>query len=227
MAEKTNTCSFGELLKTSCHKLNYTRSSGLKQLACFDKDTQTVYLWRAGLLEHHGENMTICFHHKQIFGNVFERYATKCCGILNNHRRKTQGSKKVTLHMAHQLKAKNFHVQPGLMLCRHCITIYENLINASSPDTEETSMDDTTYKVHSTPIKSLNISLETIDVSPVKLHSVAQHSRSTKAQKILDKVTDSYKNTIAEAYNVSMNVLDTSDFFFFLRTVMHSQKQQS
>ena len=95
--------------------------------------------------------------------------------------------------MAHQLKAKNFHVQPGLMLYRHCITIYENLINASSPDTEETSMDDTTYKVHSTPIKSLNISLETIDVSPVKLHSVAQHSRSTKAQKILDKVTDSYK----------------------------------
>ena len=222
MAEKTNTCSFGELLKTSCHKLNYTRSSGLKQLASFDKDTQTVYLWRAGLLEHHGENMTICFHHEQIFGNVFERSATKCCGILNNHRRKAQGLKKVTLHMAHQLKAKNFDVQPGLMLCRHCITIYENLISSSSPDTEETSMDDidevplddTTYKVHSTPKKRLNISLETIDVSPVKLHSVAQHSRSTKAKKKLDKVIDSYKNTIAEAYNVSMNVLDTSDSFF-------------
>ena len=220
MAEKTNTCSFGELLKTSCHELNYTRSCGLKQLACFDKDTQTVYLWRAGLLEHHGENMTICFHHEQMFGNVFERYATKCCGILNSHRRKTQGSKKVTLHMAQQLIAKNFDVQPGLMLCRHCITTYENLISASSPNTEaeETSMevalDDTTYNVHSTPKKRLNISLETIDVSPVKLHSVAQHSRSTSAQKKFDQVIDSYKSTIAEAYNVSKNVLDTSDSVF-------------
>ena len=81
-------------------------------------------------------------------------------------------------------------------------------------DIDEVALDDTTYKVHSTPKKRLNISLETIDVSPVKLHSVAQHSRSTKAKKKLDKVIDSYKNTIAEAYNVSMNVLDTSDSFF-------------
>ena len=106
MAEKTNTCSFGELLKTSCHKLNYTRSSGLKQLACFDKDTQTVYLWRAGLLEHHGENMTICFHHEQIFGNVFERYATKCCGILNNHRRKPKDQKRLPCIRYINLKQK-------------------------------------------------------------------------------------------------------------------------
>ena len=81
-------------------------------------------------------------------------------------------------------------------------------------DIDEVALDDTTYKVHSTPKKRLNISLETIDVSPVKLHSVAQYSRSTKAQKKLDKVIDSYKNTIAEAYNVSMNVLDTSDSCF-------------
>ena len=45
--------------------------------------------------------------------------------------------------MAQQLKAKNFGVQPGHMLCRQCITAYEN-ITASSLDTEaeETTMDD-------------------------------------------------------------------------------------
>ena len=51
MAQKTNMCSFRELLKTSCHELHYTRSWGLKQLVNYGKDTQTVYLWQAGLLE--------------------------------------------------------------------------------------------------------------------------------------------------------------------------------
>ena len=94
MAQKTNTSRFGELLKTSCHELHYTRSCGLKQFVDYSEDTQTVYLWRAGLLELHGENMTIFWHHEQVLGNVIERHATKCCGILKIHRRKTQGSKR-------------------------------------------------------------------------------------------------------------------------------------
>ena len=117
MAQKTNMCSFEELLKTSCHDLHYTRSCSLKQLVDYGEDTQTVYLWRAGLLEHHGENMTICLHHGQVldvfhnvFDNVFERHATKCCGILKIQRRKTQGSKRITLDMMQQLKAKKFDV---------------------------------------------------------------------------------------------------------------------
>ena len=135
MAQKTNTCSFRELLKASCHELHYTRSSGMKQLIDYGEDIQTVSLWQAGLLEHHGENMTICLHHKQVLGNVFERHATKCCGILKIHIRKTQGSKRITLDITQQLKGKNFDVQPGHMLCRQCRTAYENIINASSSDT--------------------------------------------------------------------------------------------
>ena len=77
MVQKTNTCSFGELLKISCHELHYTRSCGLKQLVDSDEDAQTAYLWRAGLLKHHGENMTICLHHEQVLVNIFERHATK------------------------------------------------------------------------------------------------------------------------------------------------------
>ena len=44
-----------------------------------------------------------------------------------------------------KVKAKNFDVQPGHMLCHQYITAYENIINASSPETEveETPMDDT------------------------------------------------------------------------------------
>ena len=38
--------------------------------------------------------------------------------------------------MVQQLKAKKFDVQWGHMLCRQCITAYENIINASSSETE-------------------------------------------------------------------------------------------
>ena len=72
MAQKTQTCSVGELLKTSCHELHYTRSCELKQLVDYDEDTHTICLWEACLLEHHVENITICFHHEQVLGNVFE-----------------------------------------------------------------------------------------------------------------------------------------------------------
>ena len=109
--------------------------------------------------------MTICLHHEQVLGNIFERHATKCCPILKIHTRKTQGSKRITLDIVQQLKAKNFDVQPDHMLCRQCITAYENMINAGSSDTEmeETSMDhndedaldDATYKVYETPRKRL------------------------------------------------------------------------
>ena len=95
-------------------------------------------------LEHHGKNMTVCLHHKQVLGNVFGWHATKSCGILKIHRWKFQGSKRITLDMVQQLKVKNFDIQPGHMLCRQYITAYENIINASSSDTEveETPMDD-------------------------------------------------------------------------------------
>ena len=224
MAQKTNTCNFGELLKKSCHELHYTRSCGLKQLVDYSEDTQTVYLCQAGLLEHHGENMSICLHHEQALGNVFEQHATRYCIILKIHRRKTQGLKRITLNIAQQLKAKNFDVQPGHMDCCQCITANKNIINASSSDTEveetpmdgiyEVALDDATYKVYETLTKCLNMSLEMVGMSPVNLHGAPQHSHATSTKQKLGKVVNMYKSIIAEAYNVNRDMLDTSDSVF-------------
>ena len=149
--------------------------------------------------------MSICLHHKQVLGNLFEQHATKCCGILKIHRRKTQGSKRITLNMEQQLQAKNFDVQPGHMLFHQCIAAYKNIINASSLATEEEEipMDDT-----------LNPSLETVGMSPVNLYGVLQHSQATSTMEKLDKVVNTYKSTIAEAHHVSKDVLHTSVCFW-------------
>ena len=126
--------------------------------------------------------------------------------------------------MTQQLKAKNFDVQPGHMLCCQCITAYENIINASSSDiemeetpmddTDEDALDDATYEVYETPRKGLNTSLETVGMSPVNLHGVPQHSCATSTKQKLDKDVGMYKSTIAEAYYMSKDALDTSDSVF-------------
>ena len=154
----------------------------MKQLVDYGEDTRTVYLSRAGLLEHDGENMNNCLHHEQVLDNVFERHAIKCCGILKIQRGKTQGLKRITIDMVQQLKAKTLNIQPGHMLCRQCITAYENIISTSSSDIEveetpiddidEDALDDAAYKVYETSRKLLITRLEMVGVSPVNLHGV-------------------------------------------------------
>ena len=59
-------------------------------------------------------------HYEQVFGNVFERRKSKCCGVLMKHRRKVKGEQVITLQMAQQLKNKNINVVPGQLIDRQC-----------------------------------------------------------------------------------------------------------
>ena len=75
--------------------------------------------------------------------------------------------------------------------------------------TDEDALDDATYEVYKTSRKCLNTSLEMVGMSPVNLHGVLLNSRATSTKQKLDKVVDTYESTIAEAYNVSKDILDT------------------
>ena len=57
-------------------------------------------------------------HYEQVFGNVFERRESKCCGVLMKHRCKVKGEQVITLQMAQQLKTKNINAVPGKLFCR-------------------------------------------------------------------------------------------------------------
>ena len=54
----------------------------------------------------------------KVFGNVFERRESKCCGILMKHRRKVKYEQVITLEIAQQLKTKNNNVVPGPQIFR-------------------------------------------------------------------------------------------------------------
>ena len=81
-------CDFGRVLETECNLIHYTRNCGMKNLNQFKEDDVHTYLWRAGLLKEKANILTICYHHEQLFGNVFERRESKWCGVLLKHKRK-------------------------------------------------------------------------------------------------------------------------------------------
>ena len=67
-----DSCDFGKLLNTPCDKLLYAQQSGRKNIKELDENLKSILLWRARLLKEKGM-FTICFHHEQLFGKVFER----------------------------------------------------------------------------------------------------------------------------------------------------------
>ena len=123
-----DSCDFGKLLNTPCDKLLYARKAGRKNIKEFGDDLQCILLWRARLLEEKNSVVTICFHHEQLFGKVFERKADKCCSILKPHCCNSKVHRVINLEMAKILKEKGFnYVLLGQKLCRQCVTESEKL----------------------------------------------------------------------------------------------------
>ena len=96
--------------------------------------------------------------------------------------------------MAKELKAKGYNVIPGHSLCRQCVKkdhIMEDYQNESDND----------YPCE-TPRKKLNTSLDTMGISPVHLHGVAQQSRASTAKNKLDRALEVPKTSTAESRRI-------------------------
>ena len=122
-----DSCDIGKLLNTPCDKLLYAQQRRRKNIKELDDDLQCILLWKTKLLKEK-DMFTICFHHEQFLGKVFERKADKCCSILKSHHSNRKAHRVINLEMAKILKEKGFNdVLPGQKLCRQCVTKYEKL----------------------------------------------------------------------------------------------------
>ena len=139
--------------------------------------------------------MIICNHNLEQFARIFERNTTKCCGLINQYKRKVKGQKIISLDVAVYLKQKRHKVLPGQKLCRQCINQYEKImkeqeeiaIDENETETEEelqTEEDGVEYE--ESRRKKLKTSLESIKVSTINFHTVPQHSRVTRAKDKLE-----------------------------------------
>ena len=59
--EILESCSLGNLLGEVCHKLSYSKTSGLKLLVELSSNEKYLVIWRTGLEDSIG--ITICYHH--------------------------------------------------------------------------------------------------------------------------------------------------------------------
>ena len=88
---KTNTCDFEGLLKTECNLQHLTRNFRIKNLDDFERDEADA---QSRTFKCEGERNDHMLHYEQVFGNVFERRESKCCGVLMKHRRKVKGEQR-------------------------------------------------------------------------------------------------------------------------------------
>ena len=164
-------CYFGVQLDTQCYKLEFWQTTGTVKLT--------------GLFGHEGE-LTICFHHQQLFGNVFGRRARYCCGVLQSHQRKVQSKKQISLLMAKELKAKGYNVTPGHSLCPFVISMLKNII-ISRRVIRMNQMLSRMNQIMTTLVKRQgrsSIQALTLQVSPLYIYMVLLNTVGLQLQKI-------------------------------------------
>ena len=109
-------CKFGVLLKEDCHQRTRVELVAFSDL---ENDDQVVYTWRAGI--EHSKAETICRYHENVFSDSQYMKDSKCCNPLDRHKKKKiNGTLRISLHWAVQLKEKNIDVVPGWKVCRNC-----------------------------------------------------------------------------------------------------------
>ena len=117
----------------------------------------------------------------------------------------------MSLMMAKELKAKYQIVNPGYSLTCKCVKKYDNIMEGDQNDSNvEQNEADNDYFCE-TPRKKLNIRLDTMGISPVHLHGVAQHSWASTAKNKLDRAVEVLKTSMSDAYVVSTDQLASSE----------------
>ena len=152
-----------------------------------------------------GERNGHLLHYEQVFGNIFERSESKCCGVLVKHRHKVKGEQVITLQMTQQLKTKNINIIPGQLYCRQCKAKFLLETEIDCIDDEDKGQSVTDADDEFTECETPRKKFESMAVSPVSLHAVPQHSRITNAKVKIDKIMNTIKSNISEAYKVQLH----------------------
>ena len=101
--------------------------------------------------------------------------------------------------MAKQLRINFPNVVPGYQLCQSCFdAIISKFHEQGNCELEESISCGTSEKSQ----EALNVSLETIGVSPIKLHGIPKHQRLSVTKSNVIKTMSKYEEHISKVYNV-------------------------
>ena len=140
-------------------------------------------------------------HFEQVFGNVFERRESKCCGVLMKHCRKVKGEQVITLQMAQTLNTKNINVVPGQLFCLLKLIFCQRQAHCIDDENKIQSVTDTDYEFIEcqTPKKKL----QSIGISPAILHAFMK----------------TLKSDISESYKVQVDCLKMQSLILMVKII--------
>ena len=195
-------CDIGKTIDDACHKTHHTRNRHLKLLSELDINTQNVLLWRAGLKNEllNAASTKVCFHHELKFGSSFERLHTKT----------VKGGHKITFEMAKMPDGKDIQLVPGFQLCRSCfkeaqthchdVSEVEDYDITIATDSYSSKAEEDPSEKH--PKIDNDDSLQSIGISPIKIHSIPKHVKVSYAHEKVDKTMSTLKQSFATAIGI-------------------------
>ena len=223
--ESLDSCFIGTKLAQSCHMFVYTRKAGLKQVSSLDARQIKLISLRTGLDSL--IDKTICLHHEQTVLSKYSHSHRKCCNPFSKHMKKVKtGLREITLEVWSDFQKLSISIIPGHRMCPTCHTELSRRLKSFDEETDEAGMTDA-YESDVELEQDLNSrltrenldsSLVDMDLSPMKLHAVASHSKVCYGKRKLKQVNAKLKEQeeglqkkIAEVVHVVPEALQVRD----------------
>eukprot|EP00795_Rhopilema_esculentum_P017865 gene17865-biopygen566 len=154
----------------------------------------------------------------------YKTLQTKCCDPLHTHKKAVKGSlRPISLKAWNEYRAVGIETIPGKKLCPTCRRKPTMIRNNDSYDNDYHDDNDDTEDVSFQSFErldgreKLNRSLDLLDVSPIKVHSIPAHSRPSygkrkfsEAASRLDTHGKEIKEQIAKAICIPLSELSES-----------------
>ena len=192
-------CSVGKLLQkeADCHKKTYTRKEDLHLLWDLNPASRKLLERRLGSApETLGQQSTVCLHHEKELLEKYEFLQKKCCDPFEDHPGAVRKGSLRTLDLdaAEKLeKLVSRNIKPGQKLCPKCYQHFKEQIDQSTD-----SDDDSAYLPDDDKIASLNDSLTSIGVSPVKKKRLSGAAKISYGKKKVHQVQTAIVQNVAE-----------------------------
>ena len=223
--ESLDNCFIGSQLSQSCHSFVYSRKAGMKQVSSLDANQIKLISLRTGL--DNIEDKTVCFHHEQTTLFKYSHLQKKCCDPFLKHKKAVKaGLREVSLEASADFQSLGISIIPGHKMCPTCHAELSRRLKDFDEEPDEMEMQEACESDAELECdlskelvrESLDSSLVDMDVSPMKLHAVASHSKVSYGKRKLKQVQaklkeqeESLQKKVAEVIDVMPEDLDVKE----------------
>lgn len=198
-------CSVGEVTNSDCHLLSYVEKKAIQTIEKLSESDVTLLKLRT---DSSYELKTICLHHQSVFLKKYEFLQKVCCDPLKKHKSPIKKTLRVvTVEQSRRIiLSKGYKVKPGQKLCASCRNNLlkikqidesndESSLNAQDEEVDDAGLtpDELLQLQKKSAIDELNSSFHEIGCSPMKLHALGEHSRSSYGKEKLQRVYENVK----------------------------------